>query len=246
MKKLLMVTGSLLLLSSVFAQTDSTEDGSAPVKNKKISLSNRSNDHLLIQVGYAGWASTPDSINTSGLPRSFNMYFMLDFPFKTNPHFSVAIGPGIATDNVYFDKTSVGLKDNTETLQFNNLADTNHFKKYKLMTAWLEAPVELRYSADPANPKRGLKVAVGAKVGTLLAASTKGKTWQDKNDQTLISYTQKEKSKKFFNSTRLSVISRVGWGNFTLFGSYQFNPLFKEGLGPDVKPFSVGLTISGL
>ena len=246
MKKLVLIAGSMLILNSVFAQADTTQQIQKPQVHNKINLGNRSNDHLLIQVGYAGWANKPDSVKTTGIPRSFNMYFMLDFPFKTNPHFSVAIGPGIATDNIYFDKTYVGIKDNNSTLRFQNVADTNHFKKYKLLTAWLEAPVELRYSATPDNPKKGLKAAIGAKVGTLLAAGTKGKTWQDKNNNTLISYTQKEKSKKFFNTTRLSVTSRVGYGNFTLFGSYQVNPLFKEGIGPDVRPFTVGLTISGL
>ncbi|MEJ0104210.1 MAG: hypothetical protein WDO19_17320 [Bacteroidota bacterium] len=38
------------------------------------------------------------------------------------------------------------------------------------------------------------------------------------------------------------------WGMdiFTLFGSYQVGSLFKEGLGPDVRPYSIGLTLSGL
>jgi hypothetical protein len=39
---------------------------------------------------------------------------------------------------------------------------------------------------------------------------------------------------------------RVGYGNVTLFGSYTLTDLFKEGQGPRVKPFSVGLTLSGL
>ena len=53
---------------------------------------NRSNDHLLIQLGINSWANMPDSIQTKGLSRTFNIYFMMDFPFKTNPHFSVAAG----------------------------------------------------------------------------------------------------------------------------------------------------------
>ena len=32
--------------------------------------------------------------------------------------------------------------------------DTNHYKKYKLSTAYLEAPVELRYSSNPEDDKR--------------------------------------------------------------------------------------------
>lgn len=243
MKKLLLIAVSFLTIKASHAQDDTT--GTTNRRNT-VNLNSRSNDHLLIQLGYAGWANKPDSINTSGLHRSFNIYFMLDFPFKSNPNMSVAIGPGIATDNVYFDETYIGLKDNTPTVRFMDVSDTNHFKKYKLTTAWLEAPIELRFSANPESPKGGLKLAIGGKVGTLLSAHTKGKNLLDKNDQALNSYTEKEKSKKFLNTTRFSGMARIGYGNFSLYGTYQFNPLFKEGLGPGIKPFQVGLTISGL
>lgn len=203
-------------------------------------------DHLMLQLGYATWNGKPDSIKTSGLPRTFNVYFMFAFPFKTNPHLSVAIGPGIATDHIFFDRTYIGLKDNTPTLVFKNVGDTTHFKKYKLSTAYLEAPVELRYTSKPEDDKHSFKVALGAKVGTLLSAWVKGRKLADKNNNDLPSYTSKEKSKRFFNTTRLSVMGRVGYGKFSLFGSYSVNTLFKEGLGPDVRPMTIGLTLSGL
>jgi hypothetical protein len=174
------------------------------------------------------------------------MYFMFAFPFKTNPHLSVAIGPGIATDHIFFEDTYVGIKDNTQTLAFKNVGDTTHFKKYKLSTAYLEAPVELRYSSNPQDDKHSFKVAIGAKVGTLLSAWVKGKKLADKNDNDLASYTSKEKSKRFFNSTRLSVMGRIGYGKFSLFTSYTINPVFKEGVAPTVRPLTIGLTLSGL
>lgn len=213
----------------------------------QLNLANRSKDHLLIQVGIDGWAQAPDTINTGGLARSFNMYFMFDFPFKTNPHLSVAIGAGIGTNNMYFKDTYIDIAGKSiNRLAFNDVSDTTHFKKYKLMTSFLEAPVELRYMFRPETPKKSLKLAIGAKVGTMLAASVKGKNFQNSRGQTINSYTSKEKSKRFFNTTRLSVTGRVGFGNVSLFGSYQVNNFIKEGFGPDVRPFSVGITLSGL
>src|SRR4051812_12843953 len=97
MKRTLLLFSLVLLGSSVFAQDE-------PKPKSKPNLSNRANDHFMIQLGVTKWAKKPDSINTKGLSRSFNMYIMLDFPFKTNPHISAAIGPGIATDNIYFSK----------------------------------------------------------------------------------------------------------------------------------------------
>jgi hypothetical protein len=204
------------------------------------------NDHLLLQLGYTQWQGKPDSIKTKGLSRTFNMYFMFAFPFKTNPHLSVALGPGFATDHMFFDKMDIGITRNTATVHFDDVSDTTHFKKYKLSTAYLEAPVELRYSSNPLDDKRSVKVALGVKVGTMLAAWTKGKTEVNSNGNTLRSYTDKEKSKHFFNTNRLSVMGRLGYGKFSLFTSYAITPVFKEGVAPTVRPLTIGLTLSGL
>jgi hypothetical protein len=241
MKKIFVLVISSLVVTSIFAQ-----DEPKPESKKKPNLTGRANDHFLLQFGVTNWAGRPDSIKTKGLSRSFNMYFMFDFPFKSNPHFSVGIGAGIGTDNIYFDKTYVGIKDATSTLRFQDVSDTNHFKKYKLTTAILEAPLELRFSSNPASSNKSYKASLGIKVGTLLNVHTKGKTWQSASGGTLLAYTEKQTSKRFYNSNRFVATARLGYGVFSVFGAYQLNTLFKEGLGPDVRPYTIGLTLSGL
>ena len=248
MKKIALFVFSYFLISSLLAKDSTIAITSAPVKKKKepISLAGRANDHFMIQLGYAGWAGKPDSINTGGFSKSFNVYFMFDFPFKTNPKLSMAFGPGISSDHIQFKKTYVGIKDITETLQFRDQSDTNHFKKTKLNTTYLEAPIEFRYTANPLNSDKSFKFAIGAKVGTLIKAHTRNKEFENKSGNTLNSYTMKESSKRFFNTTRLVGTARVGLGHFTLYGSYQITTLFKEGVAAEIRPFSIGLTISGL
>src|SRR4051812_9472400 len=56
---------------------------------KKIDLTNRSNDHFMLQYGADTWMGTNDSINPKGFSRFFNFYVMLDKPFRNNPKFSV-------------------------------------------------------------------------------------------------------------------------------------------------------------
>jgi hypothetical protein len=241
MKKILLFPVCALFVTSLLAQDDPK-----PKKKKDIpDMSNRPNDHILLQFGYTGWAGKPDSINTSGFSKSINGYFMLDFPFKTNPKLSIALGPGISSDHILFAKTHVGIKDNTPTFVFSNQSDTNHFKKTKLATVYLEAPIEFRYSADPVTGKK-FKFAIGVKLGTLLNAHTRNSKFEGKTGNTINNYVMKEASKRFFNKNRISVMGRIGMGHFTLYGSYQLTALFKEGLGPVVKPFSVGITLSGL
>src|SRR5690348_2213238 len=115
MKKLITLSLALAFVFPLFAQ-DSTIAPAAKPKKKdwsKVNLSNRPNDHFMLQLGYNGWASRPDTINTKGIPRSFNMYFMFDFPFKTSPRFSVGLGLGLGTDNMYFDKMTVDIAGRT-------------------------------------------------------------------------------------------------------------------------------------
>lgn len=212
----------------------------------KINLANRANDHFMIQLGYDGWSAKPDSIKTKGLARSLNVYFMLDFPFKTDPRFSVGLGVGVSGSSIGFDKTIVQVAGTSTRLAFRNVADTNNFKKFRLTTVYAEVPVELRFTLDPEHNAKSWKFVLGAKVGTMLNAHTKGKTLQNKAGSTINAYTLKESSKKYFNGTRLAGTARIGYGVLSLFGTYQINQFIKEGLGPDVRPYSVGICISGL
>jgi len=131
-------------------------------------------------------------------------------------------------------------------MAFRNVEDTNHYKKYKLSTNYLEAPLELRYAVNPEKPNGTFKVALGVKIGTMVNAHTKGKTLQNRAGGTINAYTLKETTKRYFNTTRVSGTLRVGYGNFTVFGTYQVSSLLRDGAGPILHPYSIGLTLSGL
>lgn len=258
MKRLFFTVVCILSLQAVNSQTISTTPANdsnaisvqpAPIKKdrRKIDLSNRSNDHFMVQYGLDQWAGTPDSIKPKGFSRFFNAYIMLDKPFKTNPKLSVGLGAGIGSSNIFFDKTYADVKSPSARLPFTNVDSADHFKKFKLTTIFVEAPVELRYSSNPENTNKSVKVALGVKVGTLLSANTKGKTLQNKGGTTINNYIQKESSKKFFNSTKIAATARFGYGIFGVYGAYQITSLLKTGAGPaEIRPYSIGIYISGL
>lgn len=246
MKKITFIIIGCLFISFAFAQETTT---TTKTDTKTLKLPNRAGDHFLLQVSYDGWAGMPDSISShqEGFSRGFNAYFMFDRPFKGSPKYSIGIGAGISTSNITFKNMNVDLKSSSDFLPFTAVDSTNHFKKYKLATSYLEVPLELRFTANPDNVNKSLKAAIGIKVGTLVNAHTKGKTLQDKNNNTIGSYTEKITSKKYINGTRFSATARVGYGIVSLFGTYQLNSILKEGVGsPDMKLYQVGITISGL
>ncbi len=239
MKKILFVVTAFLSVTVATAQ-----------KKKKNfdEVMTRAGDHIMLQVSSDHWMGAPDSINShiKPLSRGGNIYVMMDKPFKGTPQLSAAFGIGVSTSSMYFKTMSVDLHSLTTHLPFTNLDTSNHFKKYKLSTAFLELPVELRYTFDPTKENKSIKLALGVKAGVLLNAHTKGKSPEDKSGNSINSYTEKENSKRFVNSTRISATARIGYGHYSLFGSYQINNIFKTGTAADMKLLQVGLTLSGL
>lgn len=240
MKKTLLVL--LSLSASLLALSQSTD-----IK-KKLDLSNRAADHFMIQYGADSWTNRPDSVRTSGFSRHFNIYFMIDKPFKTNPKFSIAYGIGIGSSNMFFKNTNVDVKANSTRLPFTNVDSTNHFSKFKVTNIYAELPVELRYFSNPENPGKSWKAALGVKVGTLLKTYSKGKNLVTKSGASVYGngYIEKESSKRFFNGTMLAVTGRIGYGIISLDAGYQFNGVLKDGAGPSMNKFSLGITFSGL
>ena len=98
MRKLSLVTVAVMAALSSFSQD-------VPAK-KKFDLGSRPGDHFMVQLAYNSWQGAPDSISShiSGFQRSANVYVMLDKPFKGNPQFSLGLGLGVGTSNIYFKK----------------------------------------------------------------------------------------------------------------------------------------------
>jgi hypothetical protein len=204
-------------------------------------------DHFMVEVGYDNWANTPDSIHIQGFNRSFSFYFMYNFPFKTDVRWSVAAGLGIGSSNIFFhDQEVLVAAYGNQTLGFPDETGADHFKKYKLVLTDLQVPIELRFAVDPTDMDHSWKIAVGAKVGLMLSAYTKGKDLVSGSGQTLGNYIEKESSKQFFNSPQFVPTIRVSKGVIGIFGQIQLNSPIKASAGPSVFPFSTGIVLSGL
>lgn len=232
----------------LFACTISTIAISQTKPSISSKFGNRPADHLMIQLASNFWNGTADSVSKyiKGFNRSANVYLMYDKQFKTNPRLSAAIGIGVGTSNIYFNKMETKIAANNAKLPFIKTDTGNNYKKYKLATAYLEIPVELRFMSKPETPNQSIKAAIGIKVGTLLNAHTKAKNLETASGGKLNGLTLKEGSKSFFNTTRIAATARVGYGIFSLFGSYDLTGIFKDGVAPDTKLIQVGITISGL
>lgn len=207
-------------------------------KAEKTSFSKPSRDFLMLQFTYNGWLNAPDSVKTTGIGRGFNGYICYDFPIKKS-HFSFAAGIGVGVDNIYLKDQQIVLSDNDTNAMARFIPESANYKKYKVTTTYIEAPFEIRFYGNKNNRNKGFKAAAGLRVGSLLGAHTRGK-----EDGTKIVY--KVNTKRYLETWRFAGTLRLGYGNFTLLGTYNLTNLYKENQGPPITPYSIGLCITGL
>lgn len=215
--------------------------GNETSRETKTTVQKPSRDFVMLQLTYNGWADAPDSIKLAGFNRGVAGYLCYDFPIgKSN--FSFAAGIGISASNYYFKNQRVILNDtgSGSTVRFD---DTTGFRRSKMSVAYLQAPFELRFFGNKQNRNMGFKAAIGLQVGTLLGAHTK------------VNYTipgtgtkaiDKTSTKRFLNTWNFAATARLGWGNFSLFGSYNLTTLYKEFQGPTLTPYAIGICITGM
>jgi len=232
-KRIALILATLFFQSYVLWAQDADE-----VKNTTIKKPSR--DFLMVQLTYDNWQNTPDSINITGFGHGANFYLCYDFPIAKS-NFSFAAGIGIGTSTLYLDNQELILTDTGSSAVARFASESKDYKKFKFATTYLEAPFELRFFGNKENRNIGFKAALGLRVGTLVGAHTKGRY---SVDGTKVS--DKTDTKRFLENWRYSATFRIGWGNFTLLGTYALGGVFKEAKGPNVTPYSLGICITGL
>jgi hypothetical protein len=229
------------LLTAAFAPAASAQSGDAKAGTALSEVEKPSRDFIMLQFTYDSWTNTPDSVKIGGFGRGFNGYICYDFPIQKS-HFSFAAGIGVGSSNIYFKDQQVRVSD-TGALgtQVRFVPEAYDYKKFKMSTTYLEAPFELRFFGNKDNRNKGFKAAIGMRAGLLVGAHTKGN--RSVEGTKLV---EKENTKRYMEKWRFGATARIGWGNVTLFGAYNFNSLFSEGSGPQVTPYSIGLCVTGL
>ncbi|RLD26040.1 MAG: hypothetical protein DRI70_06210 [Bacteroidetes bacterium] len=108
--------------------------------------------------------------------------------------------------------------------------------KSKMNITYLTAPLLLEFQI-PAGRKR-IHISGGVIGGIKLWSNTKMK-------YTVSGEKSKEKAKGDYNLSplRWGFTARIGYRALNLFANYYMMPLFKEGTGPELYPFTIGLAL---
>ncbi len=139
--------------------------------------------------------------------------------------------------NSYAFQNSVTLNGDTTYLSAT-IDSTIDYKKNILNVTYLKVPLMLEFNTSK-NPKKNFHIGVGAEIAYRIHSVTKQK--YDANDK---HYKIKQKDDFNLEPFRYSAVARIGFNNVTVFANYGLNRLFKKDKGPQVYPFTVGVTFT--
>jgi len=199
-------------------------------------------------IGING-VTTPD--RSFSLPSS-QSYFDLDYSKSLNfnlnliekrfalgtPHVGISTGVGFDFNRYEF-KRNVRLNYNSDSI-WSSMPDSAsgiNYSKNFLKATYLQVPLILDFVTSKKDEKGfyfGVGVIGGYKIGSKM--KVKYETDGDKH---------KENTKGDFNLNpfKLSATARMGVGNYVLFANYSLTSLFEKNRGPEVYPFSIGISL---
>jgi len=213
-------------LSGVFAQ----ESGRTPVEKKY----DRWEDKIVLEFTNDMWLNLPDGVELRPFSPGFKAYLFSDYSFGQSD-FSFAWGLGVSVDNVHSNAAflrTIDVDGNTLDQQLTPFPEGYEYNRNKLVTTFIEVPIEFRYIHTGPRP---FKLAFGARVGYMVS-----------NHQKIIDTEGKRKYYNFdaLNALRYGLSARIGVGFVQLTGFYSLVPLVEPNKGSDVVAVSLGLAFT--
>jgi hypothetical protein len=185
------------------------------------------------------WMDAPDDIELRLIHQGISLGGMFQSQLGESP-FSIAVGAMISTHNLY-SNASLDL-DTAGNSLFSALPEKDisgkdlDYDRNKLSLAYLDFPLEFRLKTDSE-----IRVALGFKAGFNINSHTKykGDNPLDAESKMKVKYADLPNIENY----RYGLVFRLGYKAVNLFGFYSLSPVFTEGKGPAVYPFSVGVSL---
>ena len=194
---------------------------------------NRKYDRVIIDVTYNDWLGAVSPFENRWNSIGVNTNFMFDVRSKKHQVLSFGWGFAYAFSNVLIYKKLV--ESNSNTITLTNKTQFDNYNRNSVQGHRFYVPIELRFASKKWSR---LKFIIGANVGI-----------QPFLNQVFL--TKSEGEKEYFtnvlsdrNLLSYGLHFRAGTRSLALFGSYQFNSLFKSCESVKLHPFQFGLSLS--
>jgi hypothetical protein len=151
--------------------------------------------------------------------------------------FGLVTGIGIEWNNYRFSN-QVKLDHTSDMIaQIEVPASEREYTKSKLNVRYLNVPLILEFQTNPKSNVNSFHIGAGVVGGVRIGSHSKN-VYENNNRQ-------KEKVRDDFhlNPLKADATVRIGWGKLNLYGNYSLLTLFRDNKGPELYPFSVGITL---
>jgi len=177
------------------------------------------------QYGLRPWGSRYVDINS-----------MLHIRTGRNSPVHFWVGLDVRWMNFMFSEETRVRKTESEVEFYQSPDD---LKKSKLTAFYIGAPIKMRYYFAKPNGSAPF-IGIGG-YGAYRLDSYESRVFFEDGDKRR----KRERSDFYLEDVRYGVQVELGWGergdDFCLFGQMDLNPLFKEGHGPELVPFTLGV-----
>ena len=151
-------------------------------------------------------------------------------------------GIGLSLDNYRFTSDKTLIKNSNFVnagYDLNDKMEQITYTKNKLAVNYVTVPFLIQFNTDE-KLKKSFHLAGGILLSYKYDSHLK-LVYDNEGEK------QKTKRRDDFNiePLRYDATVRIGYRNYTLFGSYAISELFKDKSGPTLHPFNVGLQLAG-
>lgn len=147
-------------------------------------------------------------------------------------------GLGLRWNNYRFSNNVILNPDSMPIYGYRD--NTRDWRKSKLVVNYLTLPLMLEYQTNRFSRSNSFHISAGAMLGWRYSTHTKMLYFEN----------GRQKPKQFdsfnINPFRYDAMVRIGWGVINLYATYSMNTLFKDGSGPELYPFAIGITFLNL
>ena len=188
-----------------------------------------------------GSTTMPKSQEYMSLNYGKSLNFQLN-PFEKDIHIykdyiNLVIGLGFEWNQYEFSNKTKLNADSSYTYGKIDSSNAYNYKKNRFKSTFVNVPILLEFNTNK-NPDKAFHIAFGVIAGYKLGSRTRQILEKEGMDYRFI-----RKDDYNLNPFRINAHASVGYKNFTVFGNYALTPLFVNGKGPELYPFTIGLKI---
>jgi hypothetical protein len=224
-----------------------------------------------IELGWNGYVNPDFNMTFPSSQRYLDLNTARSMTVNINPfelnlniaknHFGLTSGLGLTFNNYYFSNSTLLIHDSSSLVSYR-LVDQNgqkaDMKVNKLTVIWLTLPVLLEYQTNSKIKWNSFHAGVGVVVGVRICSYTKqifhsrNTTFNLEDDYGknigsiyVDEHSTRTHNQYHLNPFKLDATMRIGWSFLNFYATYSITPMFQKDQGPELYPWTVGITLAG-